>query len=376
MNILVICHYSLYQNFSFSFVHNQIREYAKLGHRVRVVIPNGLGKVGRDGKRIGKQLIVSEIDQVELYDVRYFTASKYGEKKFNTESAKFSIRCLQKKIFFDFKPDVVHAHTLGFDSEIGAWLKRKFSCPLVVTTHGSDAEIPLSKGEKERVRAYCDNADKIVAVSSKLADRVRSCGTKTPVITVHNGFVAHSFKDEGRDPKRIIQVGNLIPSKRVNITIRALARLKQTFPEMNLFIVGQGPEREKLEALCEELEVKDAVTFAGQLDNADVFRELQKSNFFVMASKPEGFGIVYLEAMAAGCITIGTQGEGIQDIIVSEQNGFLVPADDPQAIVDIVENCLADEKKAKSISEGGKATASQLTWENNAKKYLDMFEQE
>ena len=152
--------------------------------------------------------------------------------------------------------------------------------------------------------------------------------------------------------------------------------MKQTFPEMNLFIVGQGPEREKLEALCEELEVKDAVTFAGQLDNADVFRELQKSNFFVMASKPEGFGIVYLEAMAAGCITIGTQGEGIQDIIVSEQNGFLVPADDPQAIVDIVENCLADEKKAKSISEGGKATASQLTWENNAKKYLDMFEQE
>lgn len=374
MNILVVCHYGLYSNLSFSFVHNQIREFAKQGHHVRVIIPNGWGKIGRDGKRIGKVLRVSQADGVELYDLRYLSLSKYGEKGFNTRRAIGVIRSHLKNILQDFQPDVIHAHTLGFDSEIGAWLKRKLGCPLVVTTHGSDAAVPLQQGRAQQLRAECDAADRIIAVSSALKDKVCTCGTTTQVDAIVNGFVPRQIPDGlSRQPLRMIQVCNLIALKRVDVTIRAFAALQKQYADMELVIVGQGPERAALEALCQALNVADRVRFLGQLPNETVFGELCQSTYFVMVSKPEGFGIVYLEAMAAGCVTIGTEGQGIADVIRSGENGFLLPADDPDAIAQVIRQCISDPEKAKTIAQRGQQDALGLTWQKNADQYLALF---
>ena len=154
MKILVVCHYGLYQDLTASFVHNQAKEYAALGHRVRVIIPNGIGKNGPGRGRVLPLLSERETDGVELVDLRYVTLSRYGEKHFNTSSAVAVIRVHWNRIFDDFRPDVIHAHTLGFDSEIGAWLKKKFHCPLVVTTHGSDTVLPLEKGQQALLKRW------------------------------------------------------------------------------------------------------------------------------------------------------------------------------------------------------------------------------
>ena len=374
MNILVVCHYGLYQDLTFSFVHNQVREFAAMGHRVRVIIPNGLGKTGRDGRRLGKSLLVSAADGAELYDLRYVTLSAYGEKHFNLHSAVSSIRFHWKKLFRDFTPDVIHAHTLGFDSEIGAWLKSKFSCPLVVTTHGSDTAVPLANGQHDALRCTCDKADTVVAVSSVLREKLRTCGTTTRLEAAVNGFVPRSVPEgTEKDPFHMIQAGHLIPLKRTDVTIRAFAKLKKDRPQLRLTVIGQGPQREALENLCRELSVSDSVRFLGQIPNEEVFREMCTASYFVMASKPEGFGIVYLEAMAAGCVTVGTEGEGISDVIRHGENGFLVPADDPDAIVRVISDCLETPEKAANIAENGTITANKLAWENNAEKYLALF---
>lgn len=374
MNILVVCHYGLYENLSFSFVHNQLREYAKLGHQVRAIIPIGWGKTGRDGKKLGKTLEISQADGVTLYDLRYLTLSAYGEKRFNTRRAIGAIRSHWKTLFRDFQPDVIHAHTLGFDSSIGAWLKQKLGVPLVVTTHGSDTAKPLAQGQHALLKDCCDRADAVAAVSSVLAEKLRACGTTTRLETILNGFVPRIIPENSqRQALRMIQVCNLIPLKRVNITIGAFAALQKKHPDMELVIIGQGALRAELEALCQEYKVSSSVRFLGQLPNDAVFRELCQSTFFVMASKPEGFGIVYLEAMAAGCVTIGTEGEGIADIIRSGENGFLVPADDPDAIVRVIEDCLADPRKSAGIAAVGQASSRNLTWEVNAKQYLRLF---
>lgn len=375
MNILVVCDYGLYQDLSFSFVHNQAREFAALGHRVRVLIPNGLGKKGRGGGRFFPLLSVRTADGVELMDLRYVTLSRYGEKGFNTASAIAAIRGQWSRIFGDFHPDVIHAHTLGFDSEIGAWLKEKLRCPLVVTTHGSDTNVPLETGREALLKRWCGRADAVVAVSDCLKRRLAACGTATPLVTIHNGFVPRQIPDAiPRDPHSIIQVGNLVPGKRVDVTIRALALLRKNEPDMTLTVVGQGPVRAELERLCADLGVTDAVRFTGKLPNEQVFAMLCRSRFFVMASKPEGFGIVYLEAMAAGCVTIGTEGEGIADIIKQGVNGFLVPADDPQRIAGVIAGCLQNEAQMESISGTGRALALQMDWRANARRYLTLFE--
>ncbi len=373
MNILLVCHFGLYENLSFSFVHNQAREFAKLGHKVRVICPIGVGKRDRAGKRLSLLCKQSTVDDVTIFDIRYLTLSSFGEKKFNIKSAITSIKFC-KNFLGGFVPDIIHAHTLGFDSRIGAWLKKNFNCPLVVTTHGSDTELPLASGNAQQLCKDCDEADAIVAVSSKLANRLLSCGTQTPVYSIVNGFVPRSFSNEiVRDPMRIIQVGNLIPLKNVDVTIKAFSQLKKIHPAMTLTVVGQGPEREKLELLCNELNVAESVTFTGQLDNAKVFEEMRKSTFFVMVSKPEGFGIVYLEAMAAGCITIGTKGEGIDGTIVHHENGFLVNANSPEIIAEIIDKCISDTVTASQIALNGKRTAENLTWLHNAEKTMQIY---
>lgn len=92
-----------------------------------------------------------------------------------------------------------------------------------------------------------------------------------------------------------------------------------------------------------------------------------------MVSKPEGFGIVYLEAMAAGCVTIGTEGEGIADIIIHEKNGFLIPADDPEELANCVERVMLEPVHAKLVAKAGTATAKEKTWVENAKTYIELF---
>lgn len=374
MNILVTSPQGLYQDFSFSFVHNQAKAFAQLGHRVRVILPLAVAKKDAAGNRFGKIVDIRSVDGVEICYVRYLSLGRFGAGRFNGRSAQLTIRLLLRRLLADFKPDVIHGHTLDYGSRIGNCIKKYTGCPLVVTTHGGDTNVPFEKGQYAQLKDDCDRIDTVAAVSTKLRDRLKACGTETAVEVIHNGFSQYPYPENcEKNISRMIQVGNLIASKRVDMTIRAFAKLHKENPDLELTIIGEGPLQGTLKKLSEELQVSQVVHFLGRKPNADVFRSMCESAFFVMASKPEGFGIVYLEAMAAGCVVIGTEGEGIADIITHGENGFLVPADDPDAIACVIRDCMADMQRMKTIAERGKTSAKQLTWAQNARRYEDLF---
>lgn len=374
MNLLVVCHYGLYQDFSYSFVHAQAAAYAALGHRVRVVVPIAAGKRDWDGARFSGPLLRRDEDGVELYLLRHLSISNYGRKGFNTFWALRSLAKHIDGILDGFVPDVIHAHTLGLDSSLGAWLKERLGVPLVVTSHGSDASVPVEQGRGGALKLLCDRVDAIAAVSSALADKLRTCGTNTPIVSILNGFVLENAPQGIKQPYSLLQAGSLTEQKRVSVTIHAFSALKERYPAFTLTLIGQGPERNRLEELCRELGVDGAVLFLGQLPHQDVLAEMAKARFFVMPSVREGFGIVYLEAMASGCITIGTEGEGVADLIVSGENGFLVPPDDPEAIAKTISWCLDHPEEADAVAERGRRDALGLTWEKNAEQYIALFQ--
>jgi len=374
MDILMVCHYGLYRDLSYSFVHGQARAYAALGHRVRVIIPIGLGKRSPDGNRFGPKLVHQQADAVDLYYMRYLTASHYGETHFNPASATVALRSVLPIVLKDFSPDVIHAHTLGFDSKLGGWLKHRLGLPLVVTTHGSDSSLPYEQGRLAYLRKCCDVADRVVAVSSALAKKLQRCGTTTPIVSILNGVeLSHIPSSFDKAPLSLLQVGHLTRQKQADTTIRALASLRQSHPEATLTLVGQGPECESLQQLCQQLNIANAVRFTGQLPHSQVLEEMAKAQFFVLPSTREGFGVVYAEAMACGCLTIGTQDEGIADLITNGKNGFLVPAKHPEAIVSVIMQCLEDPAMAIRIAQAGQQVAQTLTWENNARQYVAMI---
>ncbi len=375
MNILMVCHYGMYQNLQNSFVHAQAAAYAALGHRVRAIVPVAWGKRSSfDGKRFSS-MARKLADGVEICAIRHFSLSNYGKRHFNASCAIAALRGQLPKLLQDFQPDVIHAHTLGFDSEIGAWLKRKLGIPLVVTTHGSDAAIPLEQGEGAYIQKWCSQADRIVAVSSALARKVRTCGTQTPVDVILNGFRVANITPGEKDPLAWVCVCNLLAQKQVDVTLRAFAQVHKRHPGSTLTVIGQGPERENLENLAKSLQITDAVRFLGQLPNAQVLQEMARAQFFVMPSVREGFGIVYLEAMASGCITVGTEGEGIADLIVSGENGFLVPPKQPQTIAQCILHCINGPQQAGNIAQRGREAALNLTWMRNAQCHIALFKE-
>ena len=367
MNILVISVHGMYTDYSASFIHNQAKEYVRQGHRVRVLIPLAFAKKSNEGRRIGPYVEMFERDHVEICYMRCLSLSNFGEThQLNVPLAGIAIKILQKELFRDFRPDVIHAHTILYGGGIGVKVKALFGCPLIVTTHGGDADVALS--HMKETRKICKEADAIVAVSEKL----RTVFDNALCIT--NGFCADNIPPDQRKRSAMIQVGHLIALKHVDNTIQAFAHLKKLYPEFTLTVVGEGTERENLESLARRLKVWDSVRFTGQLSNPDTLEEMAKARFFIMPSYPEGFGIVYLEAMACGCITVGTEKEGIADVIVSGENGFLVPRDDVDAIIRIVDWCLQNPEKADEIAARGRETAMQHTWSHNAQEYLELFQ--
>lgn len=345
-----------------------------MGHNVKVLVPIAYGKSDWNGNRITTNKCTQ--DGVELLPFRYMTMSKYGERGFNARSAIRILKISIHKLLKGFHPDIIHAHTLGFDSTIGVWLKHHYGCPLVVTTHGSDTIRPFFQGRKKSLKSFCDGADCVVGVSTALTDRLRSTGTTTQLQVILNGFQPHYLTDEpNKTPNTFIQVGHLLKQKGFDTTIRAFAKIKDTHSNAKLTIIGQGAERRELEELCQSLGLKESVCFLGQVSNRRVMEEMKEHQYFVMPSVREGFGIVYLEAMANHCITIGTQGEGISDLIRDRYNGFLVPPGDYNAICQVVDWCEEHPYEMNDIAQQGALDARELTWEKNARTYQVIFEE-
>lgn len=372
MNILVIGHYGIYEHLSASFVHNQAKTYAALGHNVRVIIPVPVGKTFQ-GSKLGPAFYVRQADGITLYYVRYLSASNVGKRYFNTQSAACAIGARLKTILEGFAPDVIHAHTLSLDSGIGRWLKKRLGCPLVVTTHGSDTFVPYTAGKHAHLRAYARGADMIVCVSTLLRRRLEESGITQPMRIILNGFRVSEAPETEKPPVSLVQAGYLMARKKADVTMRAFAMLRQYYPDATLTIVGSGPEEARFRALAEELELGQSIRFTGYLPNPKLLEEVAKARFFIMPSVREGFGIVYLEAMANRCVTVGTEGEGIADLIVSGENGFLVPPDDPGAIVAVIRQCIDDPQLAQQVARKGHDDAVGLTWEKNARQYLELF---
>lgn len=374
MNILVVAHHQGDRTPTTIFIHAQILAYRDLGHHIRVLVPIAVGKRDLDGERFSGPLLRREVDGVEHIFLRHLSLSNFGKKHMNTPMA---LRALQKNlhvILDGFTPDIVHAHTLGLDSSLGAWLKEHLKLPLVVTTHGSDTLVPFNRGQLSMLKRFAGQADHLVCVSTMLMRCLQDCKIKTPISVILNGFQLQAVvSNPNKPPVSLIQAGYLISRKKADITIQAFAALRQNHSKATLDIIGSGSELSRFQALCKELGVEDSVHFHGYLPNQKTLAKMAESRFFVMPSVNEGFGIVYLEAMASGCVTIGTEKEGIADLIVSGKNGFLVPPDDPNAIVRTIEWCLAHPEESASIAEKGRQDAQALTWEKNAIQYTQLF---
>lgn len=150
---------------------------------------------------------------------------------------------------------------------------------------------------------------------------------------------------------KLLYVGKLIKRKNVDLILRAMAALPGRH-SLQLTVLGGGKELPRLQALAEQLGISPQVVFLPAVPHAQVFAHMAQADIFVMPSVNETLGLVYLEAMAMGCLTIGTKGEGIDGILTDGVNGFLTEPT-AQALTETLERIFALSQDGRSACAKG-----------------------
>lgn len=186
--------------------------------------------------------------------------------------------------------------------------------------------------------------DNNIAVSESTRRDLEEMGVKSEVIPNGIDFEWIQGVEEG-EKSDLVFAGRLIKEKNVNLLLKSIGLLKEEVPDVRCVVVGDGPERERLERLVKELGLRDNVVFTGFLeDYRDVISYLKGSKVFVLPSVREGFGIVALEANACGLpvVTVDHRDNAAHDLITNE-NGF---------ICELNERDIADKVREGLKSEG------------------------
>ncbi len=267
---------------------------------------------------------------------------------------------------------------------IALLFKRVYSIPYVIWSHGREIlkpqQYPILRGV---LRAVLQEADLVVSNSERTRQSVIELGVLPDRVRVIYPPVDTQRFHPNIDPspvvarhnwqgKRIIlTVGRLVRRKGVDTVIRALPAILEAVPDMVYVIVGDGPDRRRLETVAQGLDIGDSVNFVGLVDDVILPAYYAACDVFVMVSRSipeagevEGFGIVYLEAGACGKPVVAGRSGGVAEAVQDGISGLLVDPSDVVAVRDAVIRILQDPALAARLGAGGRRRAQHSpNWE-------------
>ena len=174
--------------------------------------------------------------------------------------------------------------------------------------------------------------------------------------------------------KLILGVGNLLKLKGFDLLLKAFAELAEDFAIWDLVIVGGGAESDNLKNLAKELKLCNRVHFTGPLPSPETMEWMDLCDIFCLPSWSEGFGVVYLEAMANGKPVIGVKGQGIDPVIRENETGLLVEPQNVQSVVNALRQLISNKPMRDEMGEKGKKTVLQkFTWEHCSQQYVQLY---
>lgn len=371
-------------------VHYFTKEWVKLGHEVLVIrfsvnFPSYIYKFVKPFKNLLSSIIGTEIRTWPLTEINYELDSvkikRIPMKKIRPHSRYSMIEiknATKKTIEFckenKFIPDVIISHWVNPQYEIMHILKEFYKVPTCYIAH--DKGHDLMTIYKKEADAYINETD-IIGYRSlpiKLGFENNFKCLNKPNFLCYSGVPESFFDNEIRVFKEIrsfIYVGTLIKRKYPTSIISALSKVygKESF---TMYYVGDGYEKNNIIKFAANLGVQKNIKLLGRIPREEVNHMFKKTDVFIMISKNETFGLVYLEAMAQGCITIASRGEGVDGIIIDGKNGFLCEPGNSEELSRIILRIKSMTKEEiQEISRSAQKTAKELTDKNVAISYLN-----
>jgi len=242
------------------------------------------------------------------------------------------------------RPDVIVSTHLNFGPVVD-WAARATRAASVLVAHGIDVHRGLSRMRQRALR----RASAVWAVSRWTRDRLTHIGIPAEKITIVPNTVDDVRFTPGPKPAALIERYGLRSGEQVILTvarlrssegykgydavIRALPEVRSVAP-VRYLIAGDGDDRERIERLAIDLGLADAVTFCGFVPDDELPDHYRLADVFAMPSTGEGFGIVFLEAMASGICVLGGNRDGTCDALADGELGLLVDPLDARAVRD------------------------------------------
>jgi len=261
---------------------------------------------------------------------------------------------------------LIHAHAPLPCGHAAMLLSQELGIPYAISVHGLDvfsSEQLTGRSAlwRRRIsqRVY-RSSKRVICISERVREQVlegtgRSCRTSVVYNAVDPDFFSPDQEASFGEPK-ILSVGNLIPIKGHDLLIRAIASLATEFQTLSLGIIGEGPERRRLESLARELGIRERVHLLGRRSRREVAAAMRRCTVFAMPSRYEGLGCVYLEAMSCGKAVIGCRGQGIAEVIRHGSNGFLVGPDNERELALALSMLLRDENRRSNLGRAARDT--------------------
>jgi glycosyltransferase involved in cell wall biosynthesis len=263
--------------------------------------------------------------------------------------------------------DVVHAH--GYKADIYVYLAlRGTAIPYVSTCHNwlnNDITVRLyGIADRFVLRNYM----RVVAVSADVQQRLRKAGVAREKISpIRNGIDLQPFEnatpairpaaDSKENSLRIGLIGRLSPEKGIDIFLRAAALVLPEFPNARFLLVGEGPDRDKLELLIDELKMRDSISFLGRRDDMpSIYASL---DVMVSASRFEGLPMAILEGMATGLPLVATAVGEVSTVVLEGRTGLLVKPEDPNALAEKILELLRDPAKRRRFGTAARKLIQQ-----------------
>ena len=336
--------------------------------------------------RLSREVIV-RIKDGGKFDVSVLTYKKSG---FSGEYPVlrsgwfgFIVSVFRSRKFFR-ECDIIHVFD-GWPYAAVACLGSLFlSKPIFITAVGTYSVLPLDRFfQGILLRFAYRKAKKIMAISAYTKNEIVKRIPLKNMEVVNLGVDFEKFHRAYRDPRKkqdvILSVGELKQRKGYHVALEAFFKVRNKFPDLKYIIAGSGNNENSgyyqyLRELIKKNNAENSVVFPGDVSESFLLEFYQEAKIFVLPSVNangafEGFGLVLLEANAAGIPVIGTTPSGMDDIVDNGKNGFLVPPNDSVALSSAFVQILSNVELQVHLSAGAVAKARSMSWEKTAELY-------
>jgi len=289
--------------------------------------------------------------------------------------AGFYYRMLLRKNDYD----LAHAF-FGFPT---GWLcyRNADRLPYIISLRGSDvpgrnARLQLDYKILAPVfRAIWKNASAMVACSEGLKERAMLFMPSVPIDVIPNGVELDRFSPietaEKSEALRLLTVGRLSVTKRIEMLIDAVEILHRTACKVRLTVVGGGKMEQQFRKIVAEKELSDVIKMTGRMDSKRMPELYRRNDIFISASMQEGMSNAMLEAMSSGLPIVTTRCEGLAELI--DGNGLIVEHDNIEEIAKAVKRLADNPELYKQMSTAARKQAEKFDWANVASSYIEQY---